>query len=118
MKYKFFGEPNTSITTKKPHFYNGEYLHIRLGKFDENGEFIADDENKYIKKLKGRFDHVPIQDVVTGPADLENEEIVSDGPADLSELNFNELKAMVKEKGLDQGKRPTKADLISLLKGE
>lgn len=113
MKYKFYGEPNTSIVSKKPHWWNGEYKFHRVGKFDELGVFITSDE-KIIEKMKARFDHVEVLDdeVILNDVEEIKEEI------EYSEMPYNELRKIAKEKELDLPKNPTKEDILTALHKE
>ena len=63
MKYKFFGEPNTLVKTRKRVLFQNEIKFKPLFRFDENGEYVTEDEH-LIAKLKGRFDHMEIADAL------------------------------------------------------
>ncbi len=62
MKYKFFGEPNMLVKTKKKTYFENKIQLKPLFRFDENGEYITEDK-QLIEKLKSRFSCVPIQEI-------------------------------------------------------
>lgn len=114
MKYKFFGKPNLLVTTKKTQLFNNKVDYKPLFRFDENGEYETEDE-KLIKKLKGRFDNLEVkEDGIV----LSKEEKPSDANVepkdDISELPYNELRKLAKEKGIEL-QRPSKAQLLEAL---
>jgi hypothetical protein len=57
MKYKFFGTPNLLVKSRYKKYFDGNIQFKPLFRFDENGEFITEDEN-LISKLTDRFDHI------------------------------------------------------------
>lgn len=72
MRYKFFGEPNLLVKTRKKVPYEGTIDFKPLFRFDEKGEYITDDAD-LIEKLKSRFDHIQIFEVETLPFEAEEE---------------------------------------------
>lgn len=64
MKYKFFGEPNMLVKTRKKVLFDNKIEFKPLFRFDEKGEFETEDIH-LINKLKSRFDHKEILDIET-----------------------------------------------------
>ena len=117
MKYKFFGEKNTSINTRKQNWYNGEWKFLRVGKFNEDGEFETSDP-EIIKKMKGRFDCIEIKE------SEETEEVKELKPreeieekAEIEKMSYNKLRKLASEKGFEK-KSPTKKELLTYLNKE
>ena len=103
--------------------YNNKVDNVPLFRFDENGEYKTDDE-KLIKKLKGRFDHRPfVEDTQDVVIEEETKEETQDIVAEenetveanvIEDMNYNDLRKLAKDKGIEI-KNPTKAELIERL---
>jgi len=114
MKYKFLGQPNLLVRTKKTQLYNNKVDYKPLFRFDDKGEFITEDE-KLIKKLKGRFDHVEIKEEEIVLEEEKNEsESTTEVEKGISDLSYNELRKLAKEKGIELH-RPSKKQLLEAL---
>lgn len=61
MKYKFFGQPNQLVTATKKKQLSKEKVRKPLFRFDENGEYICDDE-RLIERLKAKFAYQAMPD--------------------------------------------------------
>lgn len=72
MRYKFFGEPNLLIKTRKKVPYEGTIDFKPLFRFDAKGEYITEDAD-LIERLKGRFDHIEVLEAEE-PLPFEEEE--------------------------------------------
>jgi hypothetical protein len=116
MKVKFKGQPNLLVRTKTTQLYNNKVDYKPLFRFDDNGEYITEDE-KLIKKLKGRFDHVEIKEDEIIPKEEEKpSELITEPVSDISELSYNELRKLAKEKGIELH-RPSKKQILEALEG-
>ena len=54
MKVKFFGQPNMLVKDRKRIPFSTEWKFKPLFRFDEDGEFVTEDE-KLIERLKRKF---------------------------------------------------------------
>jgi hypothetical protein len=110
---KFFGTPLKEITSK--------LTNKVVFRFDSKGEFITDDP-EIIKRAMGHFDHMPVKieesgDRVRKIIEAETMKISTNNEnIDYSIMNFNDLRKLAKEKGIDI-KNPTKDELIKELEG-
>lgn len=61
MKTKFIGKPNLLVKERKRKRFTTEFIYKPLFRFDENGEYITEDE-RLIEKLKRKFEYKEIND--------------------------------------------------------
>jgi hypothetical protein len=114
MKYKFFGKPKLLVRTKVTQLYNNKVDHKPLFRFDDKGEFVTEDE-KLIRKLKGRFDSLEIvEDEITVVEEEKPSELITEHEKGIEELSYNELRKLAKEKGIELH-RPSKIQLLKAL---
>lgn len=116
MKVRFRGTPNMLVSTKHTQLYNNKVERKPLFRFDEDGFFITEDD-KLIKKLKGRFDYVEIKEEgIVSEEEEKPTESTTEPENDISELSYNEMKTLAKEKGIKFEKNPTKVELLEVLR--
>lgn len=116
MKVKFKGTPNQLICTKHTVLYNNKVERKPLFRFDDNGEYVTEDE-KLIKKLKGRFDHVEIKETeIIAKEEERPSELTTEVEGDMSELSYNKLRKLAKKKGIELH-RPSKKQILEALEG-
>lgn len=70
MAYKFFGEPNMLVKTRKRVPFDTRIDFKPLFRFDDKGEYVTDDIH-LIEKLKTRFDHVELIETNNNAIDEE-----------------------------------------------
>lgn len=76
MKYKFFGQPNMLVKMRHRVPFQTVVEHKPAFRFDENGEYVTDDE-ELIEKLLSKFDGVPMEEVeVTEEATEEEPQLL------------------------------------------
>ena len=70
MKIKFFGQPNELVKQRKKKLFSTEFVLKPLFRFDENGEYVTEDE-RLIEKLKRKFKYEPVEENPPPAPDLQ-----------------------------------------------
>ena len=110
---KFKAEPNLVVRLSNP--YVKRVTGLKHIKFDENG--IYETKHEYFQKILKQ--HFEVLEEENNETIIEEEENVSESTTevenDISELSYNELRALAKEKGIEFEKTPKKEELIERL---
>lgn len=113
--YRFKGKPNMLVKSKRVEMFNNKVDYKPLFRFDNDGFYFTDDE-KLIERLKGRFDYVKIEEDTNVSEDEEKAlELITEFEKDISELSYQELRKLAKEKGIEFEKAPKKEKLLEVL---
>lgn len=110
---KFKAEPN--LVVRLSNAYVKRITGLKHIKFDENG--IYETEHEYFQRILKQ--HFEVVENKSNNITLEEEEnpteTIVEPENDLSELSYNELRALAKEKGIEFDKNPKKEELIERL---